>query len=193
MKSFRKKLFSLRGYTPLPFLTVMVAFARPTTITMTTGFIVMIAGELLRFWGVAHAGSLTRVTGSVGAPEVIVTGPFAHVRNPLYIGNIATYIGVGIMANALVPWLVLAATVWFAFQYYQIVLLEEEFLEKEFGEEYLAFKKNVPRFIPRWETYVSEARKQQPPKWREAFQSERRTFQALVIVCIALLVLWYVR
>ncbi len=193
MKSLREKLFTLRSYTPLPFLAAMLLFARPTAATMSLGLLAVIAGELVRLWGVVYAGSLTRVTGSVGAPEVIVAGPFAHVRNPLYVGNVVTYIGIGIMANALVPWLVLAAAAWFAFQYYQIVLLEEEFLEKEFGEEYLIFKRNVPRFIPRWKAYAFEARRQQSPRWREALRSERRTFQALAIVCAALFVLWIVR
>ncbi len=193
MKSLRAKLFTLRSYTPLPFLAAMLLFAHPTVVTMIFGFIAVIAGELIRFSGVGYAGSLTRVTGSVGAPEVIVAGPFAYVRNPLYIGNIVTYIGIGIMANALVPWLVIAAAAWFAFQYYQIVLLEEEFLEKEFGEEYLVFKRNVPRFIPRWNGYAPSNPKQQRPNWREACRSERRTFQALTIVCSALCILWYVR
>ncbi len=105
-------------------------------------------GESLRFWGVAYAGSLTRVTGSVGAPEVVVAGPFSYVRNPLYIGNIMMYSGVGVMANALTPWLVLIALPYFVFQYSLIVSLEEEFLEKEFGAAYLEYKKNVPRFFP---------------------------------------------
>jgi protein-S-isoprenylcysteine O-methyltransferase Ste14 len=193
MKSLRENLFTLRSYTPLPFLAAMVIFARPTAATLIVGFIAVAAGELVRFWGVVYAGRLTRVTGSVGAPEVIVAGPFAYVRNPLYIGNIVAYVGIGIMANALVPWLVVAAALWFVFQYYEIVLLEEEFLEKEFGEKYLAFKRNVPRFIPRRSAYVPAEAKRQPPKWREALRSERRTFQALVIVCAAILVLWCVR
>ena len=64
----------------------MVLFALPTTTTVLCGFAVAILGESLRFWGVAYAGSLTRVTGSVGAPEVVVAGPFAYLRNPLYLG-----------------------------------------------------------------------------------------------------------
>lgn len=186
-------MFTLRSYTPLPFLVVMIVFAQPTMMTMISGFVLMLFGELVRLWGVAYAGTLTRVTGNVGAPEVIIAGPFAHVRNPLYIGNSITYIGVGIMANALVPWLVLVATLWFLFQYYQIVLLEEEFLEKEFGAEYLEFKNNVPRFLPRWKKYISVAQERQQPKWGEAFKSERRTFQALIAVSIIVLVLWQVR
>jgi protein-S-isoprenylcysteine O-methyltransferase Ste14 len=171
----------------------MVAFAQPTAVTMAAGFIVVAAGEFIRFWGVAYAGSLTRVTSSVGAPEVIVAGPFARVRNPLYVGNLFTYVGIGIMSNALFPWLVIIAAVWFSFQYYQIVMLEESFLEKEFGSVYFEFKRNVPRFIPRLSAYVNPIQSKQLANWKEAIHSERRTFQALGFVLVILIVLWYVR
>jgi protein-S-isoprenylcysteine O-methyltransferase Ste14 len=193
LKSFRERIFSLRGYTPIPFLLAMVVFARPTALTMAIGLVIAAAGELVRFWGVAYAGSLTRVTGSVGAPSVIVAGPFARVRNPLYVGNVLTYVGIGIMSNALFPWLLMAAAVWFGFQYYQIVMLEESFLEKEFGSAYLEFKRDVPRFIPRVSVYINPIQSEQLPNWKEAIYSERRTFQALSLVLVILLVLWYTR
>jgi protein-S-isoprenylcysteine O-methyltransferase Ste14 len=193
VKSVRKKIFTLRSYTPLPFLLLMIIFAEPTVWTMVLGLVIAAIGESVRFWGVAYAGSLTRVTGSVGAPEVIVAGPFAHVRNPLYVGNMLTYVGIGIMSNALFPWLLVAAAAWFSFQYYQIVMLEEDFLENEFGEKYGEFKRNVPRFIPRLSSYSNPVQAQQQANWKEAVESERRTFQALMIVLIILLVLWYMR
>ena len=171
----------------------MIVFAEPTLWTMVLGLAVVATGEGIRLWGVAYAGSLTRVTGSVGAPEVIVAGPFAHVRNPLYLGNMLTYFGIGIMSNALFPWLLVAAAMWFSFQYYQIVMLEEDFLEKEFGEKYGEFKRNVPRFIPRVSPYANPVQAQQHANWKEATRSERRTFQALTIVLVVLLVLWYRR
>jgi len=193
MKLIRQKLFTLRSYTPIPFLLVMIIFAQPTVITMTLGFCLVVAGEFSRFYGVAYAGSLTRVTGSVGAPAVIVAGPFSYLRNPLYIGNILTYLGIGIMANALFPWLLLTALFWFSFQYYEIVLAEEEFLEKEFGATYLEFKKHVPRFLPRLVPYRNAAQEHQRPNWKGAVHSERRTFQALGLILLILLVLWYMR
>jgi protein-S-isoprenylcysteine O-methyltransferase Ste14 len=193
MKSFREKIFTLRSYTPIPFLLAMIIFAQPTVVTMAIGIVVAAAGECIRFWGVAYAGSLTRVTGSVGAPEVIVAGPFARVRNPLYVGNVLTYIGIGIMSNALFPWLVIIVAVWFGFQYYQIVMLEESFLEKEFGAAYVEFKRNVPRFIPLIIPYKNSVQEHQLPNWKEATHSERRTFQALSVVLVILIVLWYAR
>ena len=158
---------------------------------MALGFVFVATGEASRFWGVAYAGSLTRVTGSVGAPEVIVAGPFAHVRNPLYVGNMLTYVGIGVMANAWFPWLILIAAIWFIFQYSLIVSLEEEFLDKEFGASYQEFKHNVPRFFPRLSAYINPVQATQVPNWREATHSERRTFQALGLVLLILVVLWY--
>jgi protein-S-isoprenylcysteine O-methyltransferase Ste14 len=190
MKEFRQKLFTMRSYTPIPFLLVMIALGHPTLLTMFSGVIVVVCGEFMRFWGVAYAGSLTRVTGSVGAPEVIVAGPFAYVRNPLYVGNLLTYTGIGMMANAASPWLVCAAFVWFVFQYSQIVSLEEEFLTAAFGVSYAEYAKNVPRFIPRVEPYKNAAQEHQKPNWIEAAKSERRTFQALAIVLAIVIVLW---
>jgi protein-S-isoprenylcysteine O-methyltransferase Ste14 len=193
MKLLRERLFTLRSYTPIPFLLVMIIFAQPTMMTMAVGVVLVVFGESMRFWGVAYAGSLTRVTGNVGAPEVIVSGPFAYVRNPLYVGNMLTYIGVGVMSNALFPWLVSAAAVYFAFQYFQIVLAEEEFLVNEFGVGYVEYKKNVPRFIPRVIPYAHSSQAHQQARWQEAVRSERRTFQALGLVLLVLLVLWYMR
>ncbi len=168
----------------------MLALAHPTTQTMIIGGAVAFVGEFIRLWGVAYAGSLTRVR-TVGAPQVIVGGPFAYVRNPLYLGNMLLYVGAGIMSNALVPWLPVAMAVFFFIQYSLIVSLEEEFLEKEFGAAYLEFKKNVPRFFPRFVRYKSLAQETQHPNWSEALRSERRTFQAIALVFATVLVLWY--
>ena len=168
----------------------MIWKADPTTRTLLIGGILALAGELIRYWGVAYAGSLTRVT-TVGAPEVVIAGPYAFVRNPLYVGNMMMYVGVGIMSNALVPWLPIAALMFFALQYSMIVSLEEEFLEREFGAAFLEYRKNVPKFFPRFVPYESPAQEHQRPKWKEALRSERRTLQALAIVILIILALWY--
>lgn len=168
----------------------MIAFARPTATTLVAGAVVALVGEAMRFWGVAYAGPLTRVTGSVGAPELITTGPFSYVRNPLYVGNVLLYVGFGIMANALAPWLVAGTAVYFVLQYAAIVSLEEEFLEKEFGAGFEEYRKLVPRFFPRL-TPVREVRKEnQKPDWPGARRSERRTFQAMALVGALVVLRW---
>lgn len=186
----RQLLFRYRSYTPIPFIIVMLIFAEPTTQSVVIGLAATLLGESIRFWGVAYAGSLTRATGSVGAPAVIMAGPYAFVRNPLYVGNILMYVGIGILSNALFPWLSLVAAVVFIVQYTLIVSLEEEFLEKEFGAGYGEYKKNVPRFIPRLIPYRTPAQAEQQPNWKEALRSETRTLQALVLIIGTLIVLW---
>jgi protein-S-isoprenylcysteine O-methyltransferase Ste14 len=193
MSDLRDRLFTARSYTPIPFLLAMVVWAHPTAESLLAGGVIAASGELLRFWGVAYAGSLTRVTGSVGAPELVVAGPFAYVRNPLYVGNILLYLGVGIMSQALWPYLPIAALAWFVFQYSMIVSREEEFLRAEFGDAYTEYVANVPRFLPRLQPWLHPSQERQWPKWNEGFASERRTFQAIGLVVILLIAVWILR
>ncbi len=188
----RDRLFTWRSYTPLPFVALMLVFANPTGTSLLIGGAIALCGEAMRFWGVAYAGSLTRVTGSVGAPALVVAGPFARVRNPLYIGNILLYVGVGIMSQALWPWLPIVAFVWFVFQYHMIVSREEEFLAKEFGEAYAEYRRNVPRFLVRLSPWQHPSQGAQLPSWSDGARSERRTFQAIALVMVILIAVWIV-
>jgi protein-S-isoprenylcysteine O-methyltransferase Ste14 len=186
-------MFKYRSYTPLPFLLAMVVFARPTVTSLCIGFVVALFGEAIRFWGVSIAGSETRTTGTVGGTYLITTGPFAYVRNPLYVGNMLMYAGVGIMSMALFPWLLIAAVLWFVMQYTLIVLQEEEYLAGHFGEAYAVYRRNVHRFLPRFTPYSDASPAPKHVSFAEGLASERRTLQAFGIVIVVLLVLFVVR
>jgi protein-S-isoprenylcysteine O-methyltransferase Ste14 len=189
----RQLVFTYRSYTPLPFLLLMMVFARPTPSSLMAGFAVLLAGEAIRFWGVSIVGSETRTTGSVGGTYLITTGPYAYVRNPLYVGNMLMYAGVGIMSLAWWPWLPLAALIWFYVQYTLIVTREEEYLSERFGGSFADYCRHVRRFVPRWTPYRTAA---PPPKalnFAEGLASERRTLQALVIVTALVLILYFLR
>ena len=190
---FRETIFALRSYTPIPFLVVMVYFARPTAASLAAGALLVIAGEALRLWGVSIVGSETRTTGAVGGTYLITTGPFAHVRNPLYVGNVLLYGGVGVMSWALVPWLIIAAVLWFAIQYGLIVSKEEEYLRARFGEDFVRYCAEVPRFLPRLTPYVSAGPAPKGLSLTEGLASERRTLQAIGIVVTAIVVLFFLR
>jgi protein-S-isoprenylcysteine O-methyltransferase Ste14 len=189
----RGVVFRYRSYTPIPFLIVMVFFARPTVLSLVVGFAVVFVGELIRFWGVSIVGAETRTTGTVGGTYLITTGPFAYVRNPLYLGNILIYVGVGVMSLALFPWITIAALAWFYLQYYLIVTREEEYLAERFGETYAEYRRRVRRFLPRLMPYESGS---PPPKMMdpaEGLASERRTLQAIVLVTVLIVALWALR
>jgi protein-S-isoprenylcysteine O-methyltransferase Ste14 len=189
----RLKLFRYRSYTPLPFLLVMLVFAHPTLYTLIVGLLFVLLGESIRLWGVSIVGSETRTTGTVGGTYLITTGPFGYVRNPLYLGNMSLYLGIGVMSNALFPWLVVAAVVLFFIQYYLIVTLEEEYLEKRFRSEFEDYSRQVRRFLPGLRKYSATVSQQLNSDFRRALRSEKRTLQGLFLISLALVVLWKVR
>ncbi len=189
MSKLASTLFKYRSYTPIPFLVVMLIFHEATPASLITGFAVSIVGELIRFWGVSWAGSETRTTSKVGGSNLVISGPFAYVRNPLYIGNILIYLGLGIMSFALFPYLQIAALLFFVFQYHFIVKEEENYLHKTYGSFYEEFVKNVPRFVPRLIPYKNPEIDQPAFKPKEGLRSEKRTLQALILISTIIIIL----
>ena len=193
MSETAKKLFKYRSYTPLPFLVLMIIFAKPFLLSIIIGFVIALTGELIRFWGVSWAGSETRRTSAVGGSNLVMSGPFSFVRNPLYIGNMLLYLGIGIMSWALFPFLQIAALILFAVQYYFIVNEEENFLRSEFGEDYKKYCENVPRVFPRIKPYKNPGINQPEFDPKAGLRSETRTLQAFLIIFVVLLVIWIVQ
>jgi protein-S-isoprenylcysteine O-methyltransferase Ste14 len=189
----RLTLFRYRSYTPLPFLLAMFIFARPTFQTLIVGLLVVLIGEAVRLWGASIIGSETRTTGQVGGTYLITTGPFAYVRNPLYLANVLLYLGVGIMSNALFPWFVIVAVALFFIQYYLIVTLEEEYLARTFGLAFEEYVGRVRRFVPRLRKYRASSGTHIIGDFQRGLRSEKRTLQALALICLGLVVLWQVR
>lgn len=192
MSNFSAKVFKYRSYSPIPFLIVMFIFQKATIVSLIIGFGIVLLGELIRLWGVSYAGSETRTTGDVGGTNLVISGPFAYVRNPLYVGNILIYLGVGVMSMALFPFLQIGAFVFFYIQYRIIVNDEEKYLINKFGSDYEEYKKNVFRFIPKLWPYKNEKLLQPDFSLKDGLKSERRTLQAITIVTIILIVLYII-
>ncbi|MBN2366175.1 MAG: isoprenylcysteine carboxylmethyltransferase family protein [Calditrichaeota bacterium] len=180
----RQFVFKYRGFTPVPIILVVIIFAQPSVWSILAGLIIMMTGEFIRIWGVSYAGGATR-TRHVGAPQLVTGGPFAHVRNPLYVGNMIMYTGAALMANIWLPWLILAVWLFFSLQYILIVKLEEEELEKIFGSEYLRYKESVPRFLPR--RTPLRGKNSHQPDYLMALRSEKSTFISFMTILLLML------
>ena len=191
MNDFAGKVFKYRSYTPIPFLIVMLVFQNVTIESLIIGFIIALIGESLRFWGVCYAGSETRTTGSVGGSYLVISGAFAYVRNPLYLGNILLYMGIGIMSMSLFPYLQILALVFFYAQYRIIISQEEKYLLKSFGYDYEDYLHSVPRLIPKVTPYKNDKIKQPELNIKAGLRSEKRSLQALTIVT-GILIIFYI-
>jgi len=181
-----EKLFEWRDYTPIPLIVLVLFTADPSVRSATAGTLLVVLGELIRVYSVAFIGmvSRTRNTGSAGA-KLITTGPFAHVRNPLYVGNFCITLGMATYSG--VTWLILLTLVLFSFQYYCIVKHEERLLVARFGREYEDYMQKVPAWVP---TRVPKlASLEWPESFSEAIRSERRTLAAIALMLLALALL----
>ncbi len=192
MNNIATKIFKYRSYTPIPFLVLMLIFENASPVSLVIGFVIALTGEFLRLWGVSWAGSETRTTGGgVGGTFLVISGPFAHVRNPLYVGNILMYFGLGIMSMALFPYLQIVAILFFIFQYHTIVKEEEEFLNVKFASDYQDYIKNVPRFGWRLTPYKNAAIPQPEFIFTKGLKSETRTLQAFGVTALLIFIKWY--
>jgi protein-S-isoprenylcysteine O-methyltransferase Ste14 len=79
--------------------------------------------------------------------HLVVEGPYSRVRNPMITGVLAVLIGEAALfgSPALLSW----CGVFLAINWVYFVLHEEPGLERRFGDDYRAYRRNVPRWIPR--------------------------------------------
>ncbi len=79
--------------------------------------------------------------------QLVVTGFYRFVRNPMYVGVVAIVIGEALLFGR-AALLAYAGAVWFAFHLF-VVLYEEPALRRKFGAEYETYCRHVGRWIPR--------------------------------------------
>lgn len=82
----------------------------------------------------------------IHADSLVQDGLFAHSRNPLYLGNMLVFLGLFLVLNSTLGYLV--GVPFFLISYLSITLAEEEFLRKQFGMEYVDYCQRVNRYIP---------------------------------------------
>ena len=143
-------MFKHRTSLPLP-IAAAILVAPPTetprqAATVLAGVTLTAVGEAIRIWGVHHIGVISRTRSDRLGP-LVESGPFACVRNPLYIGNMLLWVGFAVAAGVL--WLAPVAFALLAVEYHWIVRWEEALLVERRGDEYREYARRVPRWIPR--------------------------------------------
>jgi protein-S-isoprenylcysteine O-methyltransferase Ste14 len=92
---------------------------------------------------IEKAGTPIRTDRPVG--RLVTDGPFRYTRNPGYLGLTMLYAGIAVLRNALWAILLLPLVIYVIQR--EVIGREERYLERAFGDEYLAYKERVRRWL----------------------------------------------
>ena len=141
-----------RWRVPLGFLcaAIFLLVARPLPSTLAAGGTVALLGLALRAWASGHIRKNS---------ELAISGPYAHTRNPLYLGSLVMGLGFTVAASG-TWWMFLLLGGLFATLFLGIYLpvmrVEAATLESLFGEHYKRYAREVPLLLPRLTPFREE-------------------------------------
>jgi protein-S-isoprenylcysteine O-methyltransferase Ste14 len=114
------------------------------------GAIIVTAGIALYSAGAWTLACSLRVQGDM--PVALLTkGPFARVRNPIYLGAAIVVVGLTFVYQ-MPAWTYVKLALLFVAAHLAVVLLEEPRVRKRFGHAYDEYRHRVPRWVPRLRT-----------------------------------------
>jgi protein-S-isoprenylcysteine O-methyltransferase Ste14 len=179
--------FRHRSWIPVPIAIALVSVHlfeyENDALTFTAGPLLVMGGQLLRMWAVRHIGVVSR-TRSTRLGPLVTSGPFAFVRNPLYIGNLLIWSGFVIWSELL--WFLPIVWAIFVIQHVAIVDWEESLLHDRYGAEYDAYRASVSRWIPRLPSSARPRLKLDVHPWRHVLFSERGTLISVTVMSFLL-------
>jgi protein-S-isoprenylcysteine O-methyltransferase Ste14 len=115
--------------------------ADPTPARIGVGLLLVAAGEGLRFWSAGHLIKNRHLT---------ISGPYAHLRHPLYAGTML--VGVGLLwmgGGSTAPWLLGAGLLFFFLHYLPYKeRIESARLERRYGDAYRRYRGAVHALLP---------------------------------------------
>lgn len=181
-------LFRWRSITPVPVIAAILAllwFQREHLASGrlelvlgldAAGLLLAVVGQALRAWVLGQVPEGTSGQGNtLEASTLNTTGPYARVRNPLYVGNLLIVVGLLLMTQSLGA--ACLALVFFFGQYHFIIRAEEQFLRERFPERFEAFCRKVPRWLPRLKP-ATDLPLSHRFDWRRSLRKEHNPFAA---------------
>jgi protein-S-isoprenylcysteine O-methyltransferase Ste14 len=149
---------------------LLVIFAKPTLPYFLAGLALVIPGELVRIWAAGHLRK---------NQEVTTTGPYAYVKNPLYLGTLLIMIGYCLMARNLVL-LIIGLAVFFIYYVPFKRQRESARLQERFGDAWTEYDQGVPDYIP----HLSPYPKMGAYPWRRAVFLDNSEHETAIVVLL---------
>ena len=152
-----------------------VLLASPTKQTLIAGGVIVAIGEMIRFWATGHL---------IRNQEVTTSGPYAYVRDPLYLGRFFLIVGFCIMGWGYCLILMPVGLVIFFLSYMPRKYKKEMArLEKRFGESYRDYAAGTHSLLPSLRPYPkADTRKWSFPLfWKE----NREQYFILIVATVS--------
>ena len=179
-------LFRYRSFLPVP-LALMLLLIRSGEvdgrILTAAGALIVVAGQSLRLWAVRHIGTISRTRTTRYGP-LMTAGPYAIVRNPLYVGNWLLWTGFAVWSRLL--WMLPIAWIVFFVQYRAIANWEAAFIRSKYLTAYDEYAGQVRAWRPRWPPRAALVAVTPLHPWRDVFFSERGTLLAVALMSLLL-------
>ena len=110
------------------------------------GFVITIIGVAIGAWGMlTFARAHTAIAPIRPASQLVQHGPYRFTRNPMYSGLTFAYLGVAALFN--LAWAILVLPVVVVALRRLVIVREEAYLQREFGEEYERYRRRVRRWL----------------------------------------------
>jgi len=163
-------------------LALLLWLAEPSPLGVSIGFIFVAIGEALRFWAAGHLYKTI---------ELITSGPYRYTRNPLYLGRLLIFTGLGIMAW--LPWfaslfvLAVGYAIFFGYYFRRKERVEPARLRETHGEAYERYFEAVPALFPTFDPYPEGA----SAGWSsDRMLRNREHWMVIGLAAVTLFLLW---
>lgn len=137
--------------------------ASPSASSLAAGAFIAIIGLVIRAWASGHLKKNQELTTS---------GPYAHTRNPLYLGTFL--LGTGVAVGGGTPWFVALFATFYLLIYVPVMFAEAETMRGLFAEDYELYSRQVPLFVPRFTPYRADSSSQDTGSYRSRLGNQRR-------------------
>ena len=151
-------LFKYRGQFPILLFVLTIPFIYSTNYgnfseefslnVINISIFLSVIGFFIRFYtiGTTPKGTSGRNTKEQVANTLNSSGMYSILRHPLYLGNYLIWFGIALSTFSIFFILIMSLLFWLYYE--RIMIAEERFLEKKFGDDFIKWSNTLPAFIP---------------------------------------------